>query len=597
MILIRRLYVYLICGVSLVVFAVGLTNLLDLALGQAWAAMSDSTAIVRTGSEVRESLSLSLALLTVSVPVWLIHWYLAERWSQTDRADTDRTSGVRALFFAALLLIVVINIMTQFVPLLEAGIAALLGGSVWMNAGDVVFSIALLLVLLAIWGFHFSMRLRDERSMSMAGSGAWPVRFSIYAVAFIGAAVMLSGTVILLRLAVDATAGISQFTPGGDWWATNAAQGLAMVLGGGLVWAFHWFWSLTMLERGDWRAVSEQNSTLRRTYLYLIVLGSVIATLTGLILGLTEALRFLFGVSPAGLADPFWARLASPLVMVLPFGLFWGVHQRVIKQEEERFTEAPQKHAIGRLYRYVVAVIALTLAAGGLAYLLGVLIEYAFESARILDTNPQWVPERISLVLSFLLIGGTVWIWHWYRIQQRVAENPGPERSATSRRVYVYLTMTVATLAALIALSIILYQGLQIVLGVRSHEGVASEVGDMIGIVLVAGSVLAYHVSILRHDLSSEAPAAVAAEPEVLAPASRISMTLTLVGPETADFRGAVTEIRRHLPGEFELRGMEPERDAVASRAEASVVEEEGAEVSAELEDPESPKAKGRIFS
>ncbi len=598
MILIRRFYVYLICGVSLIVFAIGLTNLLDLAIGQAWTAITDSGALQRTGAEVRESLSLSIALLLVSVPVWLVHWYLAERWSQISRPDSDRASGVRALFFAALLLIVVITIMTEFVSLLEAGIAALLGGSVWMTASDVVFSIAFLLTLLAIWGVHMLARLRDERSMAMVGSGIWPVRFSIYAVAFIGAAMMLVGTVNLLRLAIDATAGVNQFAPGGDWWATNAAQHLAVVLAGGLIWGFHWYWSLQMLERGDWRGASEQNSALRRTYLYLVVLGSVIATLAGLTLGLTEIFRLLFGVSPGALADPFWARLATQLAIALPFGLFWGFHRYVISREEQQFTGATQKHAIGRIYRYVVAFIALALAAGGLAYLLGVLIEYAFESARILDTDPQWLPERISLVLSFLLVGGTVWIWHWYRIQQRVTENPEAERTATSRRVYIYVIMTASTLAALITLSIILYQGLQIVLNVRSAEGVASEVGDMIGIVLIAGLILAYHVSILRHDLRAEALGVAIAEPEVLAPAPRVSMTLTLVGPETGDFRAAVAEIRRHLPGDFELRGIDHEPDGTAStKAEESVAEIESVGAPASLDDPESPKAGGRIFT
>ncbi len=597
MILIRRLYVYLILGVSLFVFAFGLTNLLELAISQAWTAIGDSRSVSRTSEEVREAMSLSLALLAVSIPVWLTHWYLAERWSHTDRPDSDRASGVRSLFFAAVLLITAINILTQLVPVLEAGLATLLGGTAWMTAGDVIFSVSLLSVLLMIWVFHFVVRMRDERSVEMTGSGIWPVRFSLYAAAFIGAAMMLTGTVNLLRLAIDAAAGVAQFTPGSDWWATNVASGVSLVLVGGLVWGFHWFRSLQLLERKDWRGAHEQRSALRRAYLYLVVLGSVIATLAGLSLGVTEVLKASFGVTTV-VADPWWSRIASPLVIAIPFGLFWAIHQRIISLEAERFESGPRKLAVDRMYGYVVSLIALAFTAGGLAYLLGVFIEYAFERARILETDPQWIPERISLVLSFILIGGSVWVWHWYRIQRRVEANPELERTATSRRVYVYVIMTATTLATLIALSIILYQGLQILLGVRSTEGVASEVGDLIGIVLVAGMLLAYHISILVGDLRHEEPAVVTADEGGAIPIPRASMTLTLTGPETGDFRATVAEIRRHLPDGFELLGAEPEPAIERAGREPAPFEETSEDDHEDgLDEPDAGEAEGRIFT
>lgn len=553
MAIVRRLYVYLICGVSLFVLALGLTNLLELAIAQGWEALSGSTTIVATDDDIRQEVSLYLALVAVSLPIWLLHWYLAERWAAVERDDTDRGSGTRALFFALVLGVAAGNWISHLGALVDSSLSELLDASAFSSSDTIIGAAAALVVAVAVWAYHASVRQRDTRSLVMSGNGVWPVRLYMYAAAFVGSIMVLAGVAQLLTLAVDAIVGEQSVLEGESWWAGNVAMGLALVIVGALAWGIHWFYSLQVVYGGDWRAASEQVSALRRAYLYIAVLTGVAVTLVGVSLGLTEILRVLFGVDESPDADPFWARLARPLLVAIPFAVYWIVHRRLIGEEADRFGAQPEQAAVARLYTYIVSFLALALGAVGLAYLLGVLIEFAFESARILDADPEWVPEQISQFLSITVIGAAVWIWHWARAQRGTLADPAGERAATSRRVYLYLVLAATTLATLAALAVVVYQALQVVLDVRTTEGIASDIGTLIGVVLVAGNLLAYHVLTLREDLRLERAEEPVVRGEPSMASARHALPLVLTGPESADLESMVLELRRQLPAGIEL--------------------------------------------
>jgi hypothetical protein len=607
MLLIRRLYVYLICGVSLTVLAIGFINLLELAMLQTWDSISGTRLIEGTGTDVRRDVSLFLALIVVALPIWVLHWYLAERWARLEGEQSDRGSGIRALYFAALLWVTLVVWGPAVESLVNSGISRVLGVAFFPGASDVINAVAVLVILIGIWAYHAWVRDYDTRIQQMSGMGVWTVRAYVYAAAFFAAIFLLVGVAQLMQLSVDAMVGQRGVIAGEDWWRAEIARSLSLILVGGLIWGAHWGYSLRLVYGVDWRAASEQGSLLRRAYLYLIVLAGVVVTLVSVSISLTEALRWAFGVDPGAAADPLWARLVEPLAFAVPFALFWLFHHRVIGQEASRFAEQPVRVSVERVYAYIVAFFALIFTAAGLAYLLAVLIEFAFESARILDTDPEWVPEQVGQFLSITLIGGVVWAWHWFGVQRRLSTDPEVERSATSRRVFIYLVLTASTLAVLVALAIVLYEVLQIILGVRTAAGIAADVGPLLGTLIVAGGLLAYHLLILRDDLRhtrTEQIEEPAAEP-VAAPAPARDVLLTLSGPPEADLAAIAADLRAYLPEGYDLSVRADGEGQTLSKSSTDAGDDTGAgapneEAVTETTDangPDEPDRQNRIFT
>jgi hypothetical protein len=128
MLIVRRFYVYIICGASLGFIGVGLSNLLDLAFRRLWEAATGADLIVDAPEGVRQEISLYLALVAVAVPVWALHWYLAERWSREDGERSDRGSPIRALFFMLVLGVATVIWAFSLADLISVVVTQLLEG-------------------------------------------------------------------------------------------------------------------------------------------------------------------------------------------------------------------------------------------------------------------------------------------------------------------------------------------------------------------------------------------------------------------------------------------------------------------------------------
>jgi len=101
----RRLYIYFIAAVSLAMLAVGLMSLLRIGLEQIAIALGWSEVILEPGEAIRRQVSLWAAVSIVALPVWLLHWWLAERAALRPDAEgeAERGSTVRALYLSAVL--------------------------------------------------------------------------------------------------------------------------------------------------------------------------------------------------------------------------------------------------------------------------------------------------------------------------------------------------------------------------------------------------------------------------------------------------------------------------------------------------------------
>lgn len=110
----------------------------------------------------------------------------------------------------------------------------------------------------------------------------------------------------------------------------------------------------------------------------------------------------------------------------------------VVRRRREGETSEPGLGTVRRLFYYIIAFVALMLAANGVAQLL----DYALDSA--------WGPEVISrsefqfaLGLALTLVGTPLWMLFWVLVQRAVREYPSEVRSLT-RKVYIYLVLLVS---------------------------------------------------------------------------------------------------------------------------------------------------------
>src|SRR5688572_8752471 len=124
---IRRLYLYLLSGITLGMLLVGLSLLLEVTLA---ALGIGHGALASGGSGDRERLSVAAALVGVGLPVWAIHWFLVERGMRptSAHAEAERASIVRALFFSVVLGVLLGFGATAAFALVQELIRAVLGG-------------------------------------------------------------------------------------------------------------------------------------------------------------------------------------------------------------------------------------------------------------------------------------------------------------------------------------------------------------------------------------------------------------------------------------------------------------------------------------
>lgn len=551
----RRLYLYFVLGVSLIALTLGLINLLELAFVAIDGAFQGGLLVGEDAELYRDQLSSNLALTLVALPIWLVHWWLIERALKGEDAADERASAVRALYLAAGLLIPLWWWLPSALDLLERVLDELL--SVPESAsgtGSIANDLATGLTLTLLWLFHGWLSLRDRRA-PLPERALWPGRLYIYSAAATGLVVLLVGAVALCQLIVE-RAFYDEVMFSRDWWRKDLANGTTALLIGALVWAGHWWYSLRLLTAEGWQATGERRSALRRLYLYLGVLGGALGALIALVFVLRQPLTWLLGIPDEVFVShgpqPESTRVQlrnffEPLLIAVPFGLVWSFHRRQLVVEAEHFTEGEQQAMVRRIYGYLMAFIGLAFAAGGAAYLIGVLIDLLLGGSRTVSVDDDWWREQVAQFVPIVAVGAVVWLWQWNRIQQWLRAEPGPERQALPRRVYLYVTLAASMVALLIGVAILLYRLLTILLGTTSFASETSSFSSAAGVALLAALLIAYHLRELLTDLR--------AREQVVATTQTVSLTLT--APADADLDAVLDRLRDQLPEGYRLEGRE----------------------------------------
>ncbi len=546
----RRLYLYVLSGISLGVLVAGISMLLAAvfaALG-----MDSGSAVCCEVDQTRERLTLASALTVVSLPIWLIHWLAIERSLRPERpaAAAERTAGERGLYFALAMGILLFVTATSLSAVMRDVVANLAHAETF--SGGTAQPLGLAIIAGGAWLGHIRIRNRDWARGPMTGGSAWLPRAYLYLAALVGLVNLLLGLGALLEVGGRLVLGQPpEFTAPGDrtWWAYPLSEAVNGIVIGGAVWVGHVAYARRLIQDPGWRGESERPARLRAAYFVGAILAGAGGAAYFLGLGLGQALQAALGVAQGDTAATVAGSIVIPIVSAIPFAIAWWGHARAIEAEAAASGQSVRSDAADRLVVYPTALVGLAFGSVALAWLIGVTIDVAFGGDRVL-IGGGLAREQFGRLAPHFVIGAVVWLWAWRRASSRWVADQNGEAGSTIRRASVLLALAVSVIAGIIAGGVILYRAFGSAFGIQQSTDALSELSLPIGALLVAGAVAAYHAVVLRRDQSVRVDA-VEQEPEAVAPS--VPVALSLAGPDGADLGAMVDTLRAQLPPGYSL--------------------------------------------
>jgi len=476
---IRRLYVYLITFISLEVVIWGVIGLVrSMVAGR----------LVGSGAS---QLASALSLIAVGVPVFLLHWWLAQR---TIADDEEHFSRVRAVFLYGALLATLIPMAQNTLALLNrfwlvlfqlpSRMAFIGEGQTWV---DNLIALAMNGVIAA---YLFSILRKDwsafSQTESLQESNLPDVRrLYRYIWVLYGLAMVVGGVQQALHYLLNLAETI------GKGPEASLANGLTLLIGGTPLWVYAWRniqRTLTVQE--------ESQSILRLVILYalsLIGVGGVLIP-SGFILDLL----FRFALGETMTFSRFITQISDPVSAAIPFGGVWAYYGRTLTREVTSLPDTTRRASLRRLYYYILSVIGLTTAFLGLNALLAFIIDTLLQTTTWADA----LRSRLSAALATLIVGIPLWYVTWRKVvieASEEGERGDHARRSLIRKVYLYLVLFAGVIGIMGTAGSLIYQLLNKLLGNPLGNFQRTSLVMLELLVLFTGLLL-YHWATLRSD-------------------------------------------------------------------------------------------------
>jgi hypothetical protein len=437
---VRRTIVFVILFALVTIAAIGLSGLLERAIGAGRVLVDDDAGLAR-----------SLAFALIGGPLAGLLWW----WERRRLADaSERASLVWALYLVAM------TLTSLIVAAVALGAAATGGIEGEWRPGEVSVAV----VWLAVWVWHRHL----ARSAATAPTRLIGVTDTLSAV--FGLAVAVSGAIGAISTVIArALMGIGSVLVMSQDWGVSALQSLVWFAIGALIWWWH----------GVRAGAGRQDRAFADVVLVIIVGLSAAGTLFAIGTLLYVVLRVVFAAVPLGEAlSPLDEALAAALIG----GIVWQYHARVLTRRGERARLA------GRL---VISAVALVGAASGFGVVVNALLATW--------GDPLVGGDLRSLLLggiSALVVGGPAW-WIAWRPARPVSAQ---EAAEPARRVYLIAIFGVSAIVAIVSILIIGYRLFEFGLDAGSASGLIERVRAPLGLLSATALVFGYHFAIWRRD-------------------------------------------------------------------------------------------------
>ncbi len=468
----RRFYFYSISFIALMLLVSGITLVLMSLLDELFGGP-----VIR-GTTTR--LATGLALTIVGLPLWGLHWRFVQ--GKVEGQPSERRSILRRLYLNVSMGVAVGFLAYNGYKVIE-----------WvLQVGDFpAFSWAAILVWSPVWAYHWWTGSNEEQDSSPLTQGI--SRLYIYLASALGIAMLASGVGFLVYFVLNEgySAAFAVDMTGSERLFGDAARtALSVSLVGGVIWWTHWIKF----------ASDDRSSILRWIYLFVATIGGgTIASLIGAGFLIYAPLSWFLGATGEGAASHFEDLPGAVATVGVGIAL-WVYHRRRMISESSD-TEA---FHVERSYDLLVAAIGLLVVASASVAVFDTFFRLISDSSSVVMViSVQW-RERLSIILTLLLIGIPVWLAHWRRIQGPALANPEVERIALPRKLYVMGVLCLGLLALVGGASSTLFIFLRDLLDAELSANTLRDLSTGLSVVLTALLVIPYHLVIYRQDRELE---------------------------------------------------------------------------------------------
>jgi hypothetical protein len=474
----RRLYIYLVSAISLQAFAWAIIDLLRSLLITPFNASSIA-------------LAMHIAIIIVSVPLYLIHWLWGQRIANRDREE--REASIRTLYLygmqAAFLGPIIASLfgLVNTILLWFAGQAPR-GHYPDLKSGEaILFYLVPVLVLGLLWLYHQRIIQEDVKEGKLSGGAATIRRLYVLGFSAVGLAMTTMGFIYLIRWVTFQIGGGNNI---GVFSSVGYLSEIARLIVGIPLWLAFWLWAQRLFygEEDD-----ERRSALRKFYLYAIIFAAVISTITSVTYILQGLISLALGGSTASTSD---GDIRIPISIIIPMIVLWIYHSGVLKADIKVAEEVERQAGLRRLYYYLIAAIGLSAFLVGISGILSVLIRSLDQVA--FNTGMR---DQLSWFAAVVIAGLPVWFipWNQAQIRARAAGSSGMgERRSLVRKIYLYFFLFIATITILSSLVYIIYRIISTILG--EPLPLFSDLGQAIAFTVIALGVWFYHWFVLSTD-------------------------------------------------------------------------------------------------
>jgi len=440
---VRRLYFYTVSLVSLEVVLWGLIGLVRSAI----------TPDLVGGGPTR--LAQALSLILVGVPVFWIHWNIAQRNAREDMEENS--SGVRAFFLYATLLAILVPIIQNLLGLvnhiavrvfnLPSNLTMFSPGQVWTDNLVAILMNGLLVI------YFIRVVRQDWERVTSSESLSNQRRLYRFIWVVYGLVMLVAGVQQMLRFILT--------VPSNTLYGLNTrvafSNSLSLLFVGTPLFYFSWQTAQNALKESR-----ERESLLRLGLLYILSLSGVITVLsTGGVIA-DNLLRVVFGERP-GFPD-FISAISIPFSLGVPLAGVWAYFGRWLSFSMTEVPDAPRRAGLRRLYFYILSAIGLVATFIGLSLLLSFVIDN-------LVGGTLWITglrSRLASALAVMLVSFPLWWLTWHPMQSdalQAGDSGDHARRSLMRRVYLYLVLFISVIGGMVVTGSMLFLLLRSLLG------------------------------------------------------------------------------------------------------------------------------------
>lgn len=236
-------------------------------------------------------------------------------------------------------------------------------------------------------------------------------------------------------------------------------------------------------------------STMRQMYLYgFVIAGSAVTILIGAGTIVFGVLEWAIGLPVATAAAQF-RFLPGGIATLIVAGAVYVYHRSTAGSEDESWS--PEAWAVRGAVLYASTAVGVALT----AFAVGTLVETVFEAIEgsgSFSGGDLW-RDRLALTITFGILGVPLWVYYWNAICRRVLSDGVEERLTTARKIFIFGILGVGMLALIGSASVLLFTFLRELLDGQLSDVISDSRGAIV-VLVPALIVLPYHWFVYRED-------------------------------------------------------------------------------------------------